>query len=367
MRPLTTEEINMKENAERTVEAARERQMALPASERAIVSRDIPLDPRLKVKNFDSPEIDLIDQVLAGRSLISLKQKMVPKQAIAGYAEAKVVQQQQKAVATRPPAPAPVISPAPVARVVVPEPVVAVAAAATVVRPAPVGSAVPLRPLPPKQAPPPPKPAAKVVAIPAPAPPAPVPAKMSTSDVELKADEKELIAKSLQMLVKHRGGGPFGAGRLQTVKEIANLEISLVNTVNMLTRVDGKAPVKQATVSAPAPAVVKETPVAVKEVKVAAPAPAPVRAVAPTPIAPAPVAAPLKARVVQSEERAQDDSAPITIAQGLDQFLLSPQLRSEEVFSCRFCFFAIQSETAVIIFCLHFILSHPPLSFHQPW
>ena len=331
-RSLTAEEINMRDNAERTVEAARERQLALPPSERA--TREIAVDPRLRASNLDpSPEIDIIDKVLAGRSLINLKPKTGPKiEAMTGYAEAKGNQQQQKSAAVRSTVPVPVVKPVPV-RSEVP-----VSVAAAVAKVAPVVSAVPLRPLPPKQAPPPPKPVARVVA-PVDAPSTPAPAKVSTADVQLKSDELELMAKSLQMLVKHRGGGPFGAGRLQTVKEIANLEISLVNTVEMLTRVDGKAaptsvavPVKQASVPVPAPVAARQVPTAVKEVKVAAPLPVPVRAVAPVPVpAPVPVAAPVQARAVQTEPSAQEDAAPITIAQGLDQFLLAPQLRSEEV------------------------------------
>ena len=370
-RSLTAEEIIMRDNAERTVEAARERQMALPPSERA--TREIAVDPRVRASNLDpSPEIDIIDKVLAGRSLINLKPKTGPKiEAMTGYAEAKGNQQQQKSAPVRSTAPVPVVKSIPV-RSEVPVPV-----AAAVAKAAPVVSAVPLRPLPPKQAPPPPKPVARVVATPVPAPvvaPA-APAKVSTVDVQLKSDELELMAKSLQMLVKHRGGGPFGAGRLQTVKEIANLEISLVNTVEMLTRVDGKAasssvvvPVKQA--SAPAPVAVRQAPIAVKEVKVAAPSPVPVRAVAP---APAPVgvavavATPVQARAVQTESRVQEDAAPITIAQGLDQFLLAPQLRSEEVTYFLQYFYTVLSQTGLYrilnLLFLVFILIFPTVIF----
>ena len=168
--------------------------------------------------------------------------------------------------------------------------------------------------------------------------PAAVAAKPVETGRELRIDELELMAKSLQLLVKHRGGGPFGAGRLQSVKDIANLEINLLDTVKMLTAADGVVASTKVPVAAP----VKQAPVAVKQVPAQAPAPVPVRAAAPAPApvpvrapAPVPVAAPVAvAAPVQTRMQApmeEDDSAPKTIAQGLDQFLLAPNRRSVQV------------------------------------
>jgi hypothetical protein len=177
----------------------------------------------------------------------------------------------------------------------------------------------------------------------APAPPvaavvaAPVAAVPSPPKNQLQPADLELMAKSLQMLVKHRGGGPFGAGRLQSPKDISEMEVSLMKTVDMLTKLDGVAPaaavappVRAVPVRAvPAPAVVAPKAV-VREA-------APVAKAVPAPAAPVKAAAPVPAaRVAQVQAPAQSETegeaqAPMTIAQGLDQFLSAPQLRSYEV------------------------------------
>ena len=53
----------------------------------------------------------------------------------------------------------------------------------------------------------------------------------------LGTDELEILAKTLQKIVKHRGGGPFGKGRLEGL-EADELETFLLDTLNIL-RPDG--------------------------------------------------------------------------------------------------------------------------------
>jgi hypothetical protein len=74
VRSKTAEEIMMQEAAERTVQQALERQMALPESERRKPSEKAPLSPGPGLGNMENtPELDLIDQVLAGQSLLKMK------------------------------------------------------------------------------------------------------------------------------------------------------------------------------------------------------------------------------------------------------------------------------------------------------
>ena len=334
VRPKTFEEMNMEEAADRKVEELRALQESLPESERIQIAPKATRAP-VALSTEQSPEQDLIDNLLTRRALIQAKP------------QAEVQQPQQKAVRT--PVPTPVVSkPPPVKQPVVVEKV------------APAASAVPLRPLPPRQTSPPPPPVKQAVkstpapvaakTVPAPAPPAkvvpapvtpvravavppPVASPVATTGKEPRADELELMAKSLQILVKHRGGGPFGPGRLQSKRDIEDLEKTLLSTVDMLNRLDGVAraapvavpvPVKAAPVPVPAQQKVVEqvrTPAPVA--KVSPPPPAPVSAAA----VPVPVRVPQQARVVQEE----DEEAPMTIAQGLNQFLSAPQLRSSEV------------------------------------
>ena len=334
-RPKTFEEMNMEEAADRKVAEARALQELLPESERAQIAPKLTKAP-VVLSTEQSPDQDLIDNLLSRRALIQAKP------------QAEVQQPQQKAVRT--PVPTPVVSkPAPVKQPAVVEKVVQKAAS--------VASAVPLRPLPPRQTSPPPPPVKQAVKPPAPvaakavpppiktapapavpvravAAPVPVATPVASAGKEPRADEMELMARSLQMLVKHRGGGPFGPGRLQSQKDIEDMEKTLLSTVEMLKRLDGvvrPAPVPVA-VAAPVPVRVTPAPAPVQQKVVT---PAPVTRVAPPPPAPvavpaavsAPVHVPQQARVVQEEE----EEAPMTIAQGLNQFLSAPQLRSSEV------------------------------------
>ena len=322
-----------------TVDAAREKYEALSPAERGARASKTQASVTIDTVFDSSPELDLIDQVLAGRSLISLGPQMMS--GMSGAAKDKRQERPPPRVET----PARVVPPAPVARAPAPARVAPAppAPAPAPVKAAPVASAVPLRPLPPKQAPAP-RPVMNVQAVPAPAQVSAEP--KVESGIKLRNEDLELMAKSLQMLIKHRGGGPFGAGRLQSVKEIANLEIALLDTADMLSRVDGvaaAAPVRQAPV---APIV---APVAVKAVPAAVPvpAPAPVRSAAPAPVAPVVPVAPIAAAPVHTPAPAarsvapvaiQEEGAPVTIAQGLDQFLLAPKLSSEEVRTWSKCF-----------------------------
>lgn len=277
----------------------------------------------------NTPEMDLIDQVLAGRSLISMK-----PQAMTSYTEAQKktieelplkmeqleqLQQSNREIKQLPPreeTPPRVVPP--------PPPVQAV-------------SAVPLRPLPPKQAPqvkvapksvPPPTPVAVAVAAPKSVPPpAPVPVAPKSNGRLLTGEEMELAGQSLQMLVKHRGGGPFGAGRLSNIADVNKLEDLLQRTMGMLCKAD----MVTGAVSAP----VKTTVAAVQEKIPVKVAPQPVKGYQPavTAVQP-PVQKPVPDKVVQASAPApSQDDAPLTIAQGLDSFLLAPNQSSFEELS----------------------------------
>ena len=164
------------------------------------------------------------------------------------------------------------------------------------------------------------------------------------------------------MLVKHRGGGPFGAGRLQTPKDISEMEASLMSTVSMLTKLDGVAPA--AAVAPPVRAVpVRAVPApAVVAPKAVVPEAAPVARVVPAPAVQAKVAAPVQAaRVAQVQAPVQsgteeEPKAPMTIAQGLDQFLSAPQLRSYEV--CLHFVFTIKSCLLTSLTLAYFPIKH---------
>jgi hypothetical protein len=330
-RSLTQEELDMEDVANRRVEEALKTQMALPPSQRATITKVV---ETRQLSNLEpSPELDLIDDLLTRRSLIPARPPV------------RVEQQQQQ------PRPVRSTPPAPVAAKVAPVAAAPVAEVAAVKK----VSAVPLRPIaaahvtPPPVATPPP---VKAAVRSAPAPPvaavvaAPVAAAPSPPKNQLQPADLELMAKSLQMLVKHRGGGPFGAGRLQSPKDISEMEVSLMKTVDMLTKLDGVTPaaavdppVRAVPVRAvPAPAVVAPKAV-VREA-------APVAKVVPAPAAPVKAADPAPAaRVAQVQAPVQSETegearAPMTIAQGLDQFLSAPQLRSYEV--CRHYFFVYQ-------------------------
>jgi hypothetical protein len=315
----------MEEEADVAVEMALLRQAALPESERAVLT----VPTKKRGNNMENtPEMDLIDQVLAGRSLISMK-----PQAMTSYTEAQKksieelpqrmeeleqLQQSNREAKQLPPreeTPPRVVPP--------PPPVQAV-------------SAVPLRPLPPKQAPqvkvapksvPPPAPvaAAAVTAPKSVAPPAPVPVAPKSNGRLLTGEEMELAGQSLQMLVKHRGGGPFGAGRLSSIADVNKLEDLLQRTMGMLCKAD----MVTGTVSAP----VKTTVAAVQEKIPVKVAPQQVKGYQPAVTAVQPPA-PVPVKVVQAPASApSQDDAPLTIAQGLDSFLLAPNQSSFEELS----------------------------------
>eukprot|EP00596_Hydrurales_sp_CCMP1899_P010102 CAMPEP_0119040028 /NCGR_PEP_ID=MMETSP1177-20130426/9826_1 /TAXON_ID=2985 /ORGANISM="Ochromonas sp, Strain CCMP1899" /LENGTH=581 /DNA_ID=CAMNT_0007004675 /DNA_START=74 /DNA_END=1817 /DNA_ORIENTATION=- len=318
VRSKTSEEIHQEEEADLAVEAALKRQASLPLSERSVVSPSAP-GPRPGTSMENTPEMDLIDQVLAGRSLISLKpqqmssytdaQKKTIEQLPQKMEELEQIQQLNREVKEAKQVPPPQAREETPPRA--PAPVKAV-------------SAVPLRPLPPRETPQmkaPPK------AVPAPAPVAVAAAPKSNGRL-LQSEEIELAGQTLQLLVKHRGGGPFGAGRLRTLKDVNQLEDLLTKTMGMLCKAD----MMPGTVSAPA----KPTVVAVKEQIPAKVAPPPPVKVVPAPVAkvvqpPLKVAAPVEA--VQAAPVSTEDEAPLTIAQGLDTFLQAPNKSSYEELS----------------------------------
>ena len=311
----------MEEIANLKVEELVRAQQALPPSERARVPVRATKAPIPQILE-ETPEVNLIDQILSGRNLIAS-----PEQE--NNAPAPVVSKPQR-MTERP-------APEKVAVVEKAKPV----AQAVPLRPLPN---VPLRPLAPTQTvtstpAPVPVPAPRAVAREVPPPAAKAPVAAAPSGKQLQNDELELMAKTLQLLVKHRGGGPFGAGRLQSKKDISDLETSLLDTVKMLTKVDASSSTQSKAVAVPVRAD-PVAPVPTPVTRAVAPAPVPVPAhkavapVAPVPVArvvtppPAPVAAVASAPVQQSEE---GEGEPMTIAQGLNQFLLAPQLRTREV------------------------------------
>lgn len=311
-RSLTQEELDMEEVANRRVEEVLKTQMALPPSQRATMAKVV---ETRQISNLEpSPELDLIDDLLTRRSLIPARPPVRAEQ-----------QQQPRPVRITPPAPVSAKA-APVEEVVAVKKV----------------SAVPLRPLaaapvvtPPAATPPPVKAVVRSVPAPPVAAAAVSPPVPSSPKNLLQPADLELMAKSLQMLVKHRGGGPFGAGRLQTPKDISEMEVSIMNTVSMLTKLDGVAPAAAPVRVAPVRAAPAPTPAAVAPKAVA-----PVARTVPAPAVQVKVAAPVQAtRVAQVQAPVQSGTegeaeAPMTIAQGLDQFLSAPQLRSYEV--CRY-------------------------------
>jgi hypothetical protein len=313
VRALTAEELDMEEIANLKVEELVRAQQALPASERAkapVRASKAPIPIILE----ETPEINLIDQILSGRNLIAS-----PDQE--NSAPAPVVSKPQRMERPAPEKVAVVEKAKPVAQ-------------AVPLRPLPN---VPLRPLPPTQTvPSTPAPAPKAVAREVPPPAAKAPVAAAPSGKQLQNDELELMAKTLQLLVKHRGGGPFGPGRLQSKKDISDLETSLLDTIKMLTKVDASSSTQSKAVAVPVRAAPVPTPVAraVAPAPVPVPAPKAVAPAAPVPVArvvtppPAPVAAVASAPVQQSEDV---EGEPMTISQGLNQFLLAPQLSTREV------------------------------------
>lgn len=322
VRALTAEELDMEDIANSKVEELLRAQEALPPSERAKAPSNVrsvrrPIIPEI---TEGTPEINLIDQILSGRNLIAAPENAAPARVAAREnAQVPAVSNKERYIQSKAPEKVAVVEKA------------APVAAAVPLRPLPT---VPLRPLPPSQSapvtPPSPPPRAVVKEVPPPAVKAPVAAAMP-SGKQLQNDELELMAKTLQLLVKHRGGGPFGAGRLETKKDISDLEKSLLDTISMLTKVDAGSSIPSKTVAAPArPTPVPAAPVPVPaRAAVAAAAPVQAARVVTPPPAQVPVAAVTTAQVQQSVEG--EEEPPMTIAQGLNQFLIAPQLRTREV------------------------------------
>lgn len=156
------------------------------------------------------------------------------------------------------------------------------------------------------------------------------------SGKKLSLEELDTAAKALQLLVRHRGGGPFGAGRLRG-DEAAELVEALAKAQDMLVA-DSRsgagaaqeskvaaAPVKAAIVPVPKKAAAPVPPAAPAVVKAVAPAPAPAKSASPAPTKPAPVAPAAVAPAQQSGSQPAPEVVVVTIAQGLDSFLLEPK------------------------------------------
>ena len=137
---------------------------------------------------------------------------------------------------------------------------------------------------------------------------------------KLGTDDLEVLAKTLQSLVKHRGGGPFGKGRLEGY-EADELESFLLKAVNIL-KSDATVAGSAAAAPAPSPAIT--------------PAPVPAPAPAPTP---APFGATNSATSAQNSLAVQtpllsQETTPVRkevpIAMGLNNFLENPSVTSTE-------------------------------------
>jgi hypothetical protein len=132
--------------------------------------------------------------------------------------------------------------------------------------------------------------------------------------------ELEVAGEALKLLVKHRGGGPFGAGRLNTEAELISLEENLRKTVAVLHNLDSNAAVAA---PAPAPAPVGRTPLP------------PLPQIPQNPVAAARPPAPVQQQQQQQQQQQMpappaDAGASVPIAMGLDQFLQAPRERSNE-------------------------------------
>ena len=329
MRPLSHEELAAQEAAERTVEEVLKRNPATLVPQVTMDGDENPYARLMAERSGQrSPEEDAIDNIL--EKALNKKQPPAAKQ------------QQQPIQRTphytppppRPPAPVPIAAP-----------VAPLVAAAVPLRPlapvSPVTAAVPLRPVTPTQvAPPAPATALRqpTAAVPLrPLPPTPV---VPSSAVEaakgkkMSPEDLEVAAEALKLLVKHRGGGPFGVGRLRTGAEVSSLESSLRETVSVLRSLDSN----NAAAAAAAVPVRSPVPVA-KPVPVISQIQAPP---APTPsLPPVPkVQATPQLPVAVQQQRAQmpaaplatvaDASAPVPIALGLDQFLQAPVAKTDE-------------------------------------
>jgi hypothetical protein len=161
--------------------------------------------------------------------------------------------------------------------------------------------------------------AAAVAAQPPKERPAPAGANQRSAAVsqvdQLTTAQMEQIGRAVQGLVKHRGGGPFGKGRL-VGREASELVGDLEAALSIVKATNGAVPTSSAPASSAAPVVpaVHTTPVAP-----ATPVPAP---------APAPAPVQSASQLATTESLSSREIAmerPPTIAQGLDHFLTAPQ------------------------------------------
>lgn len=194
-------------------------------------------------------------------------------------------------------------------------------------------------------------PSAKTVSVPASIPAAPIKAstpvttpavsKSSSPTVlkrKLTADELATVGKALEMTVKHRGGGPFGAGRLQGA-DLELLESSLRSAVQVL-REDAQLAepvVEVATTKTvardPLPAIKLPTATQSQAPPLQKSVPVAPKAVVPPPVAvaqPQQVAPPRQAVAPPPQTMLVDEDAPMPIAMGIDRFLQNPKGSSYE-------------------------------------
>ena len=177
----------MEDIANNKVEELLRAQEALPLSERAkapVRSMRAPTIPEIAE---GTPAINLIDKILSGRNLIAAPEQ---EKSTAREAQVPAVSNNQRLIQSKAQEKVAVVEKATPAATAVP------------LRPLPT---VPLRPLPPTQSTPStPSPVPRAIVKDVPPPATKVPAAATASGKQLQKDELELIAKSLQSLVKHR-------------------------------------------------------------------------------------------------------------------------------------------------------------------
>ena len=150
---------------------------------------------------------------------------------------------------------------------------------------------------------------------------------------KLDTAELEVAAAALQSLVKHRGGGPFGSGRLRG-SELREMKKNLVAAVQMLSKDATVAPVERAVVPA--------APVAKAPAPKAAPAPDAMADIAKCPAmsdsSPLPVMNDKRELEYPESLRPSpaEEGQPVPIALGLDKFLQAPRsLQTNELSALR--------------------------------
>lgn len=142
---------------------------------------------------------------------------------------------------------------------------------------------------------------------------------------KLTAEELATVGKALEMTVKHRGGGPFGVGRLQGA-DLELLESSLRSAVQVLREDSQRAqPVVEVTTAKtvardPLPPI--KPPVAAAVTQVQKSAPVAPKEVVPPPPPPTRVAV-QQQQVAQSMQADEDTTMPIAL--GINRFLQNPK------------------------------------------